>query len=58
MVAGQRTNSQYLGDASDLASIRLTAMDYLQGWYEADAERMRRAILSMTTRNPGDVSER
>jgi hypothetical protein len=30
--------------ASDLAGIRQAALDYLQGWYEADAERMRRSL--------------
>jgi hypothetical protein len=44
METGQRTNSQYLADASDLAAIRQAAMDYMQGWYEGDAERMRRAL--------------
>jgi putative lumazine-binding protein len=44
METGQRTTAQYAADASDLAAIRQTAMDYLQGWYEADAERMRRAL--------------
>ncbi|HEY7779972.1 MAG TPA: nuclear transport factor 2 family protein [Ktedonobacterales bacterium] len=29
---------------ADRAAIRRTAMDYLCGWYEGDAERMRRAL--------------
>ncbi len=35
------TNGQ---DAGDLAAIRQAAMDYLQGWYEGDAERIRRCL--------------
>jgi hypothetical protein len=31
-------------DADDLAAIRAAAMDYMQGWYEADVERMRRCL--------------
>lgn len=30
--------------AGDSAAIRVTALDYIQGWYEGDAERMERAI--------------
>lgn len=30
--------------ASDSSSIRATAMDYVEGWYEGDPERMRRAL--------------
>jgi hypothetical protein len=32
------------GQADDLAAIRQAAMDYLQGWYEGDVERMRRCL--------------
>jgi len=28
----------------DVEAIRQTALDYLQGWYEGDAERMRRSL--------------
>ena len=28
----------------DSAAIRAAALDYIEGWYEADAERMRRAL--------------
>ncbi len=28
----------------DLVAIRQTALDYLRGWYEGDAERMRRSL--------------
>lgn len=31
-------------DANDLAAIRQTALDYMQGWYEGDVERMRRCL--------------
>src|SRR5690348_13616142 len=30
--------------AEDLAAIRQAALDYAQGWYEGDAERMRRSL--------------
>jgi hypothetical protein len=30
--------------AEDLAAIRQAALDYAQGWYEGDAERMRRCL--------------
>ena len=30
--------------AADSAAIRATALDYIQGWYEGDAERMQRAL--------------
>jgi hypothetical protein len=30
--------------AADLAGIRQAALDYMQGWYEGDAERMRRCL--------------
>lgn len=30
--------------SDDLAAIRQAALDYLQGWYEGDAERMRRSL--------------
>lgn len=30
--------------SSDLAAIRRAALDYMQGWYEADAERMGRSL--------------
>lgn len=30
--------------ASDLAAIRQAVLDYAQGWYEGDAERMRRSL--------------
>lgn len=30
--------------ASDEAKIRAAALDYIEGWYEGDAERMERAL--------------
>lgn len=30
--------------AADSAAIRATALDYVEGWYAGDAERMRRAV--------------
>ena len=36
---GQETAS-----AEDLEAITLTALDYIEGWYEADPERMARAV--------------
>jgi hypothetical protein len=40
-MAPQTTQEQ---QADDLAAIRQTALDYAQGWYEGDAERMRRSL--------------
>jgi hypothetical protein len=31
-------------DATDLAAIRQAALDYMQGWYEGDVERMQRCL--------------
>src|SRR4051812_5524314 len=30
--------------AADSAAIKATALDYIQGWYDGDAERMERAV--------------
>lgn len=40
------TSSQLTGQASadDLEAIRRAALDYAQGWYEGDVERMRRSL--------------
>ena len=44
--------------AADSAAIRQTALDYIEGWYEGNAERMERALHPglakriMTTRGP------
>lgn len=40
----QTTKVQDPQDANDLAAIREAAMDYMQGWYEGDVERMRRCL--------------
>ena len=37
----QTTKEQY---ANDLEGIRQAALDYAQGWYEGDAQRMRRCL--------------
>ena len=34
----------FAGDAEDKAAIKATALDYLEGWYTGDAERMERAL--------------
>src|SRR5687768_6669961 len=34
----------YAQTAADSAAIRQTALDYIEGWYEGNAERMERAI--------------
>lgn len=38
------THDSATASASDLAAIQQAAMDYAQGWYEGDAERMARAL--------------
>ena len=38
----QETTSEQA--VNDLAAIRQAALDYMQGWYEGDAERMRRSL--------------
>lgn len=40
-MAAQLVEEQQTGD---LAAIRQAALDYAQGWYEGDAERMRRSL--------------
>jgi hypothetical protein len=40
-MTGQPSDEQ---DAANRAGIRQAALDYLQGWYEGDAERMRRCL--------------
>ena len=39
-VRAQSTN----GSEADRAAIKQTALDYIEGWYEGDAERMERAL--------------
>ena len=40
-IAADRAPTQ---TAADSAAIRATALDYIEGWYEGDAERMERAL--------------
>jgi hypothetical protein len=40
----QATQTSARQDTDDLAAIRRAALDYMQGWYEGDAERMRRSL--------------
>jgi hypothetical protein len=44
MATDQAPTGQQTDDESDRAAIRQAALDYMQGWYEADGERMRRAL--------------
>jgi hypothetical protein len=37
-------HAQSAPTAADSAAIRATALDYVEGWYTGDAERMRRAL--------------
>jgi len=41
MLAASRVSAQ---SAADSAAIRQTALDYIEGWYEGNAERMERAV--------------
>jgi len=41
MFAASRGSAQ---SAADSAAIRQTALDYIEGWYEGNAERMERAV--------------
>lgn len=41
MLAASRAPAQ---SAADTAAIRQTALDYIEGWYEGNAERMERAV--------------
>lgn len=46
LTAGVSTGDAQTGTASaaDQAAIKQTALDYIEGWYEGDAERMERAL--------------
>lgn len=53
---------QQVVDASVEAAIRATVLDYYEGWFEADAARMRRAlhpdlVKRSVHRTPGEVAE-
>jgi len=37
-------STSVMQDASDAAAVRRTALDYVEGWYEGNAERMERAL--------------
>ena len=41
MITPQTAGRTYAGD---VAEIQQAALDYMQGWYEGDAERMRRSL--------------
>jgi hypothetical protein len=40
----QGTAGEHVATAADSSGIRDAAMDYIQGWYEGNAERMQRAL--------------
>jgi hypothetical protein len=40
----QGTSGEHVATAADSNGIREAAMDYIQGWYEGNAERMQRAL--------------
>ncbi len=43
-ICGWEARGQTPASAADQAAIRQTALDYIEGWYEGDAERMERAL--------------
>ena len=42
--AAHEARAQSTGTAADQAAIKQTALDYIEGWYEGNAERMERAL--------------
>ena len=42
--AAQEARAQATGSPADQAAIKQTALDYVEGWYEGNAERMERAL--------------
>lgn len=44
LIAGVSVNAQTTVSAEDKAAITQTALDYIEGWYEGNAERMERAL--------------
>src|SRR5262245_52406842 len=40
----EATSKQSGASEADLAAIKQTALDYIEGWYEGSAERMERAL--------------
>ncbi len=45
-MAQQTTRTAEEQPADDLEAIRQVVLDYIQGWYEGDAQRMRRCLHS------------
>jgi hypothetical protein len=43
-VTPQGAAAEHIATAADSAGIREAAMDYIQGWYEGNADRMQRAL--------------
>lgn len=44
MTLTSAAHAQSTASDADVAAIRQTAMDYIEGWYEGNAERMERAL--------------
>jgi len=44
IICGSELRAQTPGSESDKAAIKQTALDYIEGWYEGNAERMERAL--------------
>ena len=44
LVPGVAMSQAHVPSAADSAAIRATALDYIEGWYTGDAERMERAL--------------
>ena len=44
MTLNSAAHAQSTASDADVAAIRQTAMDYIEGWYEGNAERMERAL--------------
>lgn len=44
MALASAANAQATASGADAAAIRQTALDYIEGWYEGNAERMERAL--------------
>src|SRR6266850_6177389 len=43
-VCATQARAQITASAADQAAIKQTALDYIEGWYEGNAERMERAL--------------
>ena len=44
LIGAAEARAQTDGADAEAAAIRQTALDYIEGWYESDAERMERAV--------------